>query len=586
MGESSQFQTAARAVHAALDYQSPPESRLAASTFLESLKTADVHILGATAAALVKEGSLSSEVRHYGLKLLQYLVRMRWEELAVTTKAQLGDLVLGLVPEIATAHDEWFLKSQTAALVAEVIRHEDVSLLQGLLLKLMELSVVSPAHAELVLMVLRWLPEDVTVFNEDLEGDRRRQLFHSLTQALTQIFPFFFKLLEFHFSEAIKLLQQSQVELAKQHATVANATLNALLAYVEWAPVEKIAENGLIEACGFLLNAAEFRLRSCEIMKQIVSRKRPLDESTTTFDAAIRRIFELLLQASRALQSSSAATKEDDSEFAEYVAEALVAIGSQHFQCFIGLQEHITAFLQLMLGFYEHSKIGVHYWALVFWLALLRDVPSAQDHDCEIAPIAAKLGVIPSMSKDKKGVVVFLSDEVYASLLHNTFNWYFQNSSKVVGGLGRSMEEIADTKDYGNYRCRLLDLVRLVAVQRPYISVIKISEKVKEACANFEGSTLTLGLLDSAQKLLEAIVYAVFGGEIFLPPTEVVLLHPSLEELLRTLLIIKWRGSAFVELHGRLLDAMGPFLKTSHDATLSVLDKIFELLISLPVSST
>ena len=46
----------------------------------------------------------------------------------------------------------------------------------------------------------------------------------------------------------------------------------------------------------------------------------------------------------------------------------------------------------------------------------------------------------------------------------------------------------------------------------------------------------------------------------------------------------KWNGAAFVEIHGRLLDAMAPFLRTSPSATLSVLNKIFELLTSLPMS--
>jgi hypothetical protein len=55
-------------------------------------------------------------------------------------------------------------------------------------------------------------------------------------------------MLEFHFGEAVKLLQQNHVDAAKQHAAVVNATLSALLAYVEWAPVDKIAEFGLIEA--------------------------------------------------------------------------------------------------------------------------------------------------------------------------------------------------------------------------------------------------------------------------------------------------------------------------------------------------
>jgi hypothetical protein len=55
--------------------------------------------------------------------------------------------------------------------------------------------------------------------------------------------------------------------------------------------------------------------------------------------------------------------------------------------------------------------------------------------------------------------------------------------------------------------------------------------------------------------------------------------------ILGTLLVAKWNGAAFVEVHGRLLDAMAPFLRTSPDATLSVLNKIFELLTSLPVPS-
>ncbi|KAH7300327.1 hypothetical protein KP509_24G056400 [Ceratopteris richardii] len=485
MADSSQLQTAARAVHAALDYNSSPEARLAASNFLESideycpakwksqkqfsnmchtrvlkeihlLKSGDVHILGATASALVKEGSLSSEIRHYGLKLLQHLVRMRWEELTLVTKAQLADLVLELVLEIASSQGEWFLKSQTAALVAEVIRHEDLSLWQGLLLKLMELSSVSPAHAELVLMVMRWLPEDITVYNEDLEGDRRRQLVHSLTEALLQIFPFFYKMLESHFLETMKLLQNSQVELAKQHAAVVNATLNALLAYVEWAPVDKLVENGLIEACGFLLNAAEFRIRSCEIMKQIFLRKRPLDESSSIFDVAIRRIFEVLSQASASLQNPHARIKEDDFEFAEYVAEALVSMGTCHLQCFVGLQEHITVLLNLMLGFYQYSKIVVHNLALQFWLAVLRDLPLDYEQSSRNQLTTGNLGVIQTINKEKKGVVIFLSDEVYVNLLQCTFKWYFQNSSKLAGSFRKSMEEITDLKDYGNYRGRLV----------------------------------------------------------------------------------------------------------------------------------
>ena len=52
--------------------------------------------------------------------LSQYLVRIRWDELAIQARAQIAESVLGMLPEIAASQDEWFLKSQTAALVAEV----------------------------------------------------------------------------------------------------------------------------------------------------------------------------------------------------------------------------------------------------------------------------------------------------------------------------------------------------------------------------------------------------------------------------------------------------------------------------------
>ncbi|KAF9606612.1 hypothetical protein IFM89_027047 [Coptis chinensis] len=53
-----------------------------------------------------------------------------------------ANAALSLISEMAIPCEEWALKSQTAALIAE---------------------------AELVSMLLRWLPEDITVHNEDLE---------------------------------------------------------------------------------------------------------------------------------------------------------------------------------------------------------------------------------------------------------------------------------------------------------------------------------------------------------------------------------------------------------------------------------
>lgn len=52
--------------------------------------------------------------------LLQHLVRLRWEELNSTERRNFANLAVDLMSEIANHCEEWALKSQTAALVAEV----------------------------------------------------------------------------------------------------------------------------------------------------------------------------------------------------------------------------------------------------------------------------------------------------------------------------------------------------------------------------------------------------------------------------------------------------------------------------------
>ena len=54
------------------------------------------------------------------LCLLQHLVRLRWEELSSTEHRNFANFAVDLMSEIASPCEEWALKSQTAALVAEV----------------------------------------------------------------------------------------------------------------------------------------------------------------------------------------------------------------------------------------------------------------------------------------------------------------------------------------------------------------------------------------------------------------------------------------------------------------------------------
>lgn len=51
---------------------------------------------------------------------MQHLVRLRWEELSPTERRNFANITVDLMSDIANPSEEWALKSQTAALVAEV----------------------------------------------------------------------------------------------------------------------------------------------------------------------------------------------------------------------------------------------------------------------------------------------------------------------------------------------------------------------------------------------------------------------------------------------------------------------------------
>ncbi|KAL4342355.1 hypothetical protein GQ457_08G009780 [Hibiscus cannabinus] len=352
-GNNSVANNVARAIVAALDWNSTPDARKAAAFYLESIKAGDIRVLANTSFLLVKK-DWSSEIRLHAFKMLQHLVRFRWEEFGPSEHRNFANAAFDLMSEIADTCEEWAVKSQTAALVAEIVRREFVNLWRELLPSLVSLSSKGPVQAELVSMMLRWLPEDITVHNEDLEGDRRRFLLRGLTQSLPEILPLLYTLLEKHFGAAMNEVGRQQLDIAKQHAAAVTATLNAVNAYAEWAPLSDLAKYGIIHGCCFLLSSPDFRLHACEFFKLVSPRKRPADDSASDFDSAMRNIFQILMNVSGEFlvrsTSAGAAIDENDYEFAEYVCESMVSLGSSNLPCILGDSTTFSLYIQQERG--------------------------------------------------------------------------------------------------------------------------------------------------------------------------------------------------------------------------------------------
>lgn len=82
-------------------------------------------------------------------------------------------------------------------------------------------------------------------------------------------------------------------------------------------------------------------------------RKRPVDESAPDFDSAMRNIFHTLMNLSKEFLyksgSSSGALDESDIEFAEYICESMVFLGSSNLQCIAGDSTLLPLYFQLVI---------------------------------------------------------------------------------------------------------------------------------------------------------------------------------------------------------------------------------------------
>ncbi|KAJ6380118.1 hypothetical protein OIU76_016720 [Salix suchowensis] len=559
----------ARAIVAALDWNSTPDARNAAVSFLESIKTGDVRILASTSFVLVKR-DWSSEIRLHAFKMLQHLVRLRWEELSPTERRNFANAAVELMAEIANSCEEWALKSQTAALVAEIVRREGLELWKELLPSLVSLSSQGPIQAELVSMTLRWLPEDITVHNEDLEGDRRRLLLRGLTESLPEMLPLLYTLLERHFGSALSEVSRQQLDIAKQHAATVTATLNAVNSYAEWAPLQDLAKYGIIYGCGAMLSSPDFRLHACEFFKLVSQRKRPGDASASEFDSAMRNIFQVMMNVSGDILcktgSSSGVLDESEFEFAEYICESMVSLGSFNFQCISGDNNILSLYLQQMLGFFQHFKLALHYQSLLFWL----------------------------VDDEKRRTLSLVNDDICAVILDISFQRLvkkekvFSGNSLSPGALEFWSDDFEGKGDFSQYRSKLTELMRLVASFKPLIAGAKISERILSLIKSIPNSQIPvqdLAVMESMQVALENVTNAIFDGSNGYEGgnSEV---HKALcrifEDLLQQLLSLKWTEPTLVEILGHYLDALGPFLKYFPDAVGGVINKLFELLMSIP----
>uniref|UniRef100_A0A0D3HMC3 Exportin-5 C-terminal domain-containing protein n=1 Tax=Oryza barthii TaxID=65489 RepID=A0A0D3HMC3_9ORYZ len=139
------------------------------------------------------------EVRGHGVRLLQHLMRFRWEEVSIINWSKFADVFSLLGVELGVL-DDLVWKNAAADLVAEVVWSHGISLLHDLIPCLVCLSAKRATE-----------------------------------------------LLEKHVGAVLGEKEKCQVEVAEEHASVVKAVLDAAITYAGWAHVVDLGKHGLIK---------------------------------------------------------------------------------------------------------------------------------------------------------------------------------------------------------------------------------------------------------------------------------------------------------------------------------------------------
>lgn len=253
----------ARAVQAQVDPLSSPTVRMQAITHCENFKERSPPALGVQCGLYLSHNkgprnvttisginpASAGVVRHFGLKLVEDIIKLRWNDMNGEEKVFVKDNAMRLMAEGASdiLTEDLHIKDVIARIVVEIAKREWPQQWPGFLTELERLCTKGNTQTELVMFVMLRLTEDVAVLQTLEQTQRRKEIYQALTAQMDTIFKFLLTLLERHYQAYVNAGHETAPNttdvLRKTHSKVCQAVLETFNAFVEWAPMANIMAN-------------------------------------------------------------------------------------------------------------------------------------------------------------------------------------------------------------------------------------------------------------------------------------------------------------------------------------------------------
>uniref|UniRef100_W5NFG2 Exportin-5 n=1 Tax=Lepisosteus oculatus TaxID=7918 RepID=W5NFG2_LEPOC len=366
-----------KAVNVMMDADSSQRYRLEALKFCEEFKEKCPFCV--PCGLKLSEKSQPALVRHFGLQILEHVIKFRWNSMQQREKIYLKNCTMGLLSTgtYPILEEESHIKDALSRIVVEMIKREWPQHWPDMLKELEALTKQGEAQTELVMLILLRLAEDVVTF-QTLPTQRRRDIQHTLTQSMDSIFSFLLSILQLNVNKYRKLkLDPTQELKAKAHCRVGVATLNTLAGYIDWVSLVHITHDNcrLLEMLCLLLSEPELQVEAAECLLIAVSRKGKLEDRKplmVLFDDVAIHYF-----LSAAQTADGEGLLERHYVFLKRLCQVLCALGSQLCSLVgsdvkVDVPANLGKYMEAFLAFTTHPSQFLRSSTQVTWGSFFR----------------------------------------------------------------------------------------------------------------------------------------------------------------------------------------------------------------------
>ncbi|XP_068424542.1 exportin-5 isoform X2 [Clinocottus analis] len=385
-----------KAVHVMMDAGTGQIYRLEALKFCEEFKETSSFCV--PCGLRLADKAQPAVVRHFGLQILEHVIKFRWNNMQQQEKVQLKECAMQLLSTgtHAILEEESHIKDVLSRITVEMIKREWPQHWPDMLKEMEDLTSQGAAQTELVMLILLRLAEDVITF-QTLPNQRRRDIQQTLTLNMESIFSFLMAILNINVEDYRKLNGTPGHELqARAHCRVAGATLNTLAGYIDWVSLVHITTGNchLLEMLCLLLSEPELQLEAAECLLIAISRKGRLEDRKPFMllfdDVAIHYILSAAQSADGlAICKTSAESQAVEVEERRYIflkrlCQVLCALGGQLCSLVgsdveVEVPANLSKYTEAVLAFTTHSSQFLKSSTLATWGALFRHETLSKD---------------------------------------------------------------------------------------------------------------------------------------------------------------------------------------------------------------